>query len=296
MGNLRKRSIKNGLSVINWNKPRLSFGGKLVRDEVICIKNGEVTMRILTALSAVIAATGVAQAGQVDTLGDTSGFMADYVSAYGAGNYAINWHTSLSAGSGNFSSFSNNTGTSFTFDSLAGAVNPSENGNFMVNIMTDPGTDFYYGDTDNLRDIDFDGGDEARPTHNSLAVAFGNNAWTSNEVRMSFVPGVTAFGFNYEDIGDVGGTLEVLFSNGITETITTAGASSSPDRDGFMWAVAASGTTIDSITFSQLNSSANDGFIFYDFATIQVVPLPAPVLAGLGMLGALGVARRIRQK
>lgn len=255
----------------------------------------------IVSTAIVAALSGTALGGQSNTVGDTAAFMAAFAPHSNGNPYALNWHTTLSAGipvtPGHNGSFVTNGPENFTFDSLASALPPGTNGGFNVNISATDSGSFYFGDTDNLRNVDFNAGNDPRPTHNSLAVAFGNNLWTSNELIMDFSPGVTAFGFNYEDIGDVGGTLEVLFSDSTFERITTAGNSSDPDRDGFMWSVAAANTTIDRITFTQTfpGNDPDDGFIFYDFVSIQTIPLPPAALAGLGLLGGLGVARRLRK-
>lgn len=255
---------------------------------------------VSTAIVAALSGTA-ALGGQSPVVGATTGFMAAFPPNNAGNPYALNWHTTLSAGApvtpNAFANFVTNGPKSFTFDSLASALAPGTNGGFNVTISANDSGSFYYGDTDTLRDGDFNAGNDPRPTHNSLAVAFGNNLWTSNQLEMTFAPGVTAFGFNYEDIGDVGGSLTVLFSNGVTETITTAGNNNDPDRDGFMWAVAALNTTITSITFTQTfpGSDPDDGFIFYDFVSIQTIPLPPAAFAGLGLLAGLGVVRRIRR-
>lgn len=255
--------------------------------------------KIFCAIALIASSGAAANAGQTNTVGDASGMLAHYNSVYGGSNNKVNWHTGL-GGTGNFSTDSDTATASFVFSSLASAIDPSDNGGFTVDIAPTSGTsgDFYFGDTDTLRDVDFNAGDNPRPSYNSLAVAFGNNHWTSNEITMTLSPGVTAFGFSYEDIGDIGGTLVVNFSNGTSETITTAGSNSDPDRDGFIWAVADIGATITSVNLAQTfpGKDPNDGFIFYDFATIQVVPLPTAAFAGLGLLGGLGVARRILRR
>ena len=110
---------------------------------------------------------------------------------------------------------------------------------------------------------------------------------------MNFNPGVTAFAFNYDDLEPA--TLTVTFRDSVTGILNVENIAAN-SAQGFISFVAAAGETIDSITLTQdSGTSYNDGFSFYDFQTIQVVPLPAPVLAGLGMLGGLGVARRLRR-
>lgn len=253
-------------------------------------------MKPTLCMAIVASLAGVAVAGRTNTVSDASGMLAEYNSVYGGADAnRVNWHTGL-AGSGSIVADSSTMSAGFVFSSLGSAVNPALNGGFTVSVNSSDGGNFYYGDTDTLRNVDFNAGDDPRPEHNSLAIAFGNRIWESNELIMTIAPGVTAFGFSYEDIGDVGGTLEVLFSDGTSEVVTTSDGRA--ERDGFMWAVASMGSTIDSIKLTQTypGSDPNDGYIFYDFATVQVVPLPAGALAGLGLLGGMGVARRIRKR
>lgn len=254
-----------------------------------------------------VAVSGTAMAGSVvrsDNLNDTGQFVNRYIAEYG-GPAQLNRHLGIPGSSNN-----NATSETFTFSSLPGAIggppsNQGFNGGFDVTVAppsSDPNPDFYFGDTNDLRNIiDFDAGDEPAPTSNSLAIAFGNNLWTSNELTMTFSPGVTAFGFNYEDIGDIGGTLRVAFSTGNFIDVVIGPGNNTPEKDGYISVVAEDDVGqggpefITSITFTQTPGSANDGFIFYGFSSVQMVPLPPAALAGLGLLGGLGIARRLRR-
>lgn len=247
------------------------------------------------SMTLIASLAGTAAAGTVDVqslVDSTAQFVQNYANVYNGGDTSgvvFNGHMGVPG--------SDTVGAStqsFTFDSaVAGnSAVAGFNGGFTVDIdQNDAGT-FFYGNVSNLLNIDFNAGNDARPNYDSLSVAFGNERWTSNDVTMAFDPGVTAFGFNYEDIGDVGGTLTVLFSTGDTQVITT---SSGVLRDGFMSIVADAGEFITSINFTQTPASANDGFIFYGFSTVQVVPLPTAAFAGLGLLAGMGVVRRIRR-
>ncbi|MEX0877136.1 MAG: hypothetical protein WD114_06725 [Phycisphaerales bacterium] len=170
------------------------------------------------------------------------------------------------------------------------------NATFDVNVS---GTDFYLGLVENLagggdNNHWFDGGTASRPVDGTIVLAFGNNSiYTSNSVMLDFVPGVTAFGFNYDDIETA--TLDVEFTDTITGDIfSTTINPTSPE--GFLSVVAGTGQTINSITLTQDPGSQNDGFTFYGFQTVQVIPLPPAAFAGLGLLGAMGVVRRLRNK
>jgi len=251
-------------------------------------------------VTATAALAGAAQAGsvavQLDRLGHSDGnasynaMVAAFEAEYVGVNGSLNLETSNP-------SASTGTSASFTFSSLSNAVGvpgPGFNGGFDVDIASQDTGDFYYGDTVGLRNIDFNAGDEPEPGFNSLAIAFGNTLWSSNELEITLDPGVTSFGFNYEDIGDVGGELVVDFGFGASQVITL-GPGNTNSSDGFIYAIAGAGDYITSITFNQNDGSEDDGFIFYGFSTVQAIPLPPAAFAGLGMLGALGVARRLRR-
>lgn len=132
----------------------------------------------------------------------------------------------------------------------------------------------------------------------TLVLGFGNNAragsnFSDNVVTISFNPGVQGFIFNFADIGDVSGTeLEVTWSDGsTTEDVLTT----SNDPTGYVSLIAEAGKTISSLTLTQ-NLDSNDGFLFYGFSTLTVVPLPPAAWAGLAMLGGLAGVRKLRRR
>jgi len=235
---------------------------------------------LTTGVLAVFAMSGAASEITFSSDTDASFLMDAYVNAgyaADASNLQLNNASGFAA-------------ASMSFGSLSSALDSDQNGNFDANIASSAG-DFYLGLASGLGDNYFDAGQSARPSDSSIALAFGNSEYSANDVTITFNEDITAFGFAYEDVGDFGGTLSVAFSEG-APVLLDLGAFTA---DGFISVVSSVGTTIESITLTQ-EQAANDGFAFYGFSTVQVVPLPAPVLAGLGMLGGLGVARRLRQK
>jgi len=253
---------------------------------------------LLAALSGTAAAGDVTRSDSLNQYGDmVTAFEAEYLVPG-----ALNKHMSTPAGNNNDA-----TTAGFRFDSLSNAIGDPNaagfNGAFDVSIELGAAQtgDFYFRETDGLRNIDFNAGDEPRPSDNTLAIAFGNELWTSNDLVMTLAPGVTAFGFNYEDIGDVGGTLTVEFSTGDFTDIVIGPGNQNAEKDGFISVIAdkdAQGGAefITSITFTQTPGTANDGFIFYGFASVQTIPLPPAAFAGLGLLRAMAGVRKLRQR
>ena len=241
--------------------------------------------------AAVIALAATANAGiQISsTVGDTNLLLTNFANTHNNGHQS-------GLGLNNDIGFA---GSAINFGSLPHA-NPFPNGNFAVNVAATDGGSFYLGTTGGLDPTYYSAGDSARPADNSLtALAFGNFTYSSNEIVLSFAPNsVTAFGFNYEDIGDVGASLKITLSDGTWEEIDIPGNDNTdPRRDGFISIVSAVNTTIGSITLTQhINPQNDDGFTFYGFTTVQVVPVPTAALAGLGLLIPLGVARRIKRR
>ncbi|CAN0523290.1 unnamed protein product [Laminaria digitata] len=247
--------------------------------------------RFRIAAVALLGSVGAANAADVfvasDTLNDNQAMIDGFAANLGIDVSKVRVNTASTLGS-----------SSLGFTSVAGGV--GDNGAFSVAVATTvPNSGNFYLDNVNLgqagglRNIDFNGGDESAPSDNPFALAFGNNSWTSESMTLSFSPNVTAFGFNYEDIGDVGATLLVTFNDGSEGTLSINDDTARGDGDGFISIVYAAG--ISSITLVQQNPQANDGFIFYGFQTVQAVPVPPAALAGLGLLGGMGIARRIKR-
>jgi len=215
-------------------------------------------------------------------VGDNSDMLSDYATLIGVdqGALGVNHIAGLS-------------GDTMNFGSAPAALDPNDNGNFDVAASATTGN--FVLDTlgsSGLGNNWFNAGQTGAPGDDTIVLAFGNSsaATNANQVVLDFNPGVTAFGFNYEDVGDFGGELTVNWTNG-TQTVLDTGVFTA---DGFISIVSDDASvTIDQIKLSSNN--ANDGFAFYGFQTVQVVPLPSPVLAGLGLLGGLGIARRLRK-
>lgn len=239
-----------------------------------------------------------------DNVNDFSTFRQNYADEYNGGSLSGTRLNQIITNFTSVGSVGDNTSGRMDFGSnLFG----QDNMNFGVNISgNDAGAgvaDLFIGTTGQLRPIDFNAGNNDRPGDNSLhAVAFGNQLWQSNTMTFDFDPTqtVTAFGFSYEDIGDVRGSLTVDFVDSIDGTIDTRTIPIAAGNlaDGFMSLVADTGYFIDSITFTQTFAAgdANDGFIFYNFSTVQSVPLPPAALAGLGLLGGIAGFRKLRQR
>lgn len=240
-------------------------------------------MRFITTGVVVGVLAASAQSGTVDAasaLSDNTTFVTNFQTVYGS-NTAVNHVDTLS-------------GTTLGFNGVAGF----DNGDFSVDVSATDGGSFFMGLAQDLVATNtgdwFNGGGPSQPADGTFVLAFGNNAFNSNEVVLEFVPGVTAFAFNYDDLEPA--TLTVVFRDGLDGTLEEVNVNPN-SAQGFLSMVADSGDTIESIILRQNSgTSYNDGFTFYGFQTVQVVPLPAPVIAGLGLLGTLGVARRIRQK
>lgn len=240
-----------------------------------------------TAAVLTIAVAGSAQAGiQISpNTNDLTGLIGDYAALRAGGD------TSLIRVNG-LAGFT--AGSQLSFG--PGVSNPlfAENGSFNVDVaIPSQGSGSFILDTlgnAGLGNNWFDAGQTPRPSDDTVVLAFGNEGATSaREVVLAFNPGVTAFGFNFEDVGDFGGQLVVNWTNG-TQTVVDPAQFTA---DGFISIVSDDGTTIDDIKIS--NSADSDGFVFYGFTSVQAVPLPPAALGGLAMLGGLGIARRLRK-
>jgi hypothetical protein len=130
--------------------------------------------------------------------------------------------------------------------------------------------------------------------NDTTVLGFANNgSFSDNSVTIDFQPGVQGFIFNFADIGDVSAAeLVVTWSDG---TYSDAALTTSSDPTGFVSLLADAGKTINSVTLSQ-NLDRNDGFMFYGFNTLAVVPLPPAAWAGLAMLGGIAGVRKLRRR
>ena len=245
---------------------------------------------VYMSAAAIVALAANANAGILfsSTVGDTSNLLSEFATNHNGGN-------SNHLGLNNIAGITG--GTQLNFGSLPNATPyPGPNGNFDVDITSNDAGSFFLGDSASLNNTYFSAGDTPRPADGTHTLAWGNTTYTSNSVTLTFVPDtVNAFGFNYEDIGDVGATLTVEFANGAGPVTLVIGVGG--DADGFVSIVSDTGDTIKSITmYQEASPDHNDGFSFYGFTTVQVVPVPTAALAGLGLLIPLGVARRIKRR
>lgn len=187
-----------------------------------------------------------------------------------------------------------------------GLSNPAfaENGSFTVDIAATSGN-FIMDTVDNLNAQSvgnwFNAGQSPQPAGSTPVLAFGNHesATNASELVLTFNPGVTAFGFNYDDVGDVGAALIINWTDG-TQTIISSAAFTA---DGYISIVSdAPGSTIDTITLTQSVGSNgfnyDDGFAFYGFTTaqVQVVPVPLAAWGTLGLLLPMGIARHAKRR
>jgi hypothetical protein len=129
----------------------------------------------------------------------------------------------------------------------------------------------------------------------TTVLGFANSgAFSANQVTIGFQPGVQGVAFNYADIGDVSiAELVVTWSDGQTSSIPALTTNNDPA--GYVSLIAEAGRTISSLTLTQ-NLDFNDGFMFYGFTTMAVVPLPPAAWAGLAVLGGMAGVRTLRRR
>jgi hypothetical protein len=240
-------------------------------------------MKLIMSAGALALLAATAQGGFVqstNSIGDNSMLLSDFVTAnsVNAANLRINHIASVSSGN------------QMNFISVPSALDNTINGDFTVTVTSnDSGSvflgdvaSFYGGNNDNW----FNAGTVGTPDDGTNILTMGYGLANSRSVSMAFLPGVTAFGFNYDDIDS--STLEITWNSGVTEMISLSSA------EGFVSIVASGMDTINSLKLTQVGSG--DGLSFYGFQTVQVVPLPTGALAGLGILGGLGVIRTVRRR
>ncbi len=164
-------------------------------------------------------------------------------------------------------------------------------GTTTATVSSNDGGNFYLGAYSGLTNASayFDAGNIAAPGDSETIRAFGNNSAVSNsnDLIITFNPGVVAFGFNFDDISDAGNTsLLITWSDGTTHTEELGGGGNL--SDGFFGLV--SDVAISEIRLQQA-PNLNDGYGLWNFSVVAV-PLPtATAMAGVGLL-AVGARRR----
>jgi hypothetical protein len=256
------------------------------------------------AMSAAIVATGVfvgsATAGSVNVDSLSNNAAASLQSGFGnAGNAGDGVASSLwRTFSGSLGTATGSTGgTTGSLNFGAAGQTGSSVGTF-TSLDTQANTRFYLDVASGLANNLFTG---PRPDGNTPTLGFGTTGSgstgtgprSSNDVLITFNPGVSAFGFNFSDL-DNGGGFQVFFNDGTTAVVDLV--SGQGIQDGFVSIIAASGAYINSVRLFQPNFSVAEGITVYDFTTISIVPLPPAAWAGLAMLGGIAGVRKMRRR
>ena len=147
------------------------------------------------------------------------------------------------------------------------------------------------------------------PTSNTVvgssggAFSFSSAALTSNAfatgIQIDFTDAVSSVGFNVAVMGFAlfaPGSVEIeVFSGGSLLASESFMTSTFADFSSFI-GFSGFGTDITSIQITPIGGAFTQLAIDnLSFGTVQVVPLPTAALAGLGLLGSLGVYRRIKR-
>jgi hypothetical protein len=241
------------------------------------------TIRGVVGLAALLLATGAADAGTV-TVGAAASSntaaqqLSDYAAQFGPGASIV--QSGVTGVSGASPSFD------LAFGSIATGEAASSLGNFYMGSaagLNSSGTGDWFSNVA--------GG--AVSLGSDTVVGFGNSGFNARIVTITFNPGVAGFIFNFSDVGDVtNAELEVSWSDGSTSTVATT---TSNQPSGYVSLLAAAGQSIASVTLRQ-TPVANDGFLFYGFTTMAVVPLPPAAWGGLAVLGGMAGVRKLRRR
>jgi len=253
------------------------------------------TSKISALLVAAMASISLADTTFINTVGNGNtgiGSRADWAAALGNSVAAADSFTTGTPAGGGSEGHTDGTVhfTSGVTATITTIGTPANGGFYLGNINVGTGLNNGY----------FDAGDAARPTNNPLAIAFGNsNHFLANSLQITFNPGVSGFGFNFDDIGDVGAVLVITWGDGKMDTVTL-GAIGGPrinEQDGFFGLIR-SDAMLTSISLVQSPGINNDGFTMYDLTVSpSVVPLPPAAFAGLaGLAGVAFIARRRTKK
>ncbi len=232
---------------------------------------------VLTVLAGAVTA-GTVTVGTAASVNTAAQQAADHAAVFGSGYSLI--QSGLTSMSGSSPSFD------LAFGSITSGEASSAAGNFYLGSgagLNSSGTGDWFSNVA--------GG--AAALSGDTVLAFGNSGFSARTVTITFNPGVAGFIFNFSDVGDVSNAeLEVSWSDGSTSIVATT---TDNQQSGYVSLLAAAGQSIASVTLRQ-TPVGNDGFLFYGFSTMAVVPLPPAAWASLAVLGGMAGARKLRRR
>lgn len=241
------------------------------------------------AAAGIAAAAAGANAGTVDS----NVFVGDDVSNDTAGVQLNHYNTWFGPGADPAfqSGVTGQAGNTMSFGSITNATVSSDNNLFYLGSalgLNNNQPDVWFNTVGGLGNV----GDD------TTVLGFANSPdggfnYSDVEVTIDFAPGVQGFVFNYADIGDVSDAeLIVTWNDGSTSDVALTTVN---DPTGLVSILAGDGREIRSITLEQ-NLDRNDGFLFYGFNTLVVVPLPPAAWATLAVLAPLGALRHAKRR